>query len=32
MEHVEIPSEVMEKPLVPNVNEVKTQLVEKKGM
>ncbi len=30
--HVEIPSEVMAKPLVPIVEEVKTQLVEKEGM
>jgi flagellar biosynthesis component FlhA len=30
--HVEIPSEVMGKPLVPIVEEIKTQLVEKKGM
>ncbi len=30
--HVEIPSEVMAKPLLPIVEEVKTQLVEKEGM
>jgi hypothetical protein len=30
--HVEIPNEVMAKPLVPIVKEIETQLVEEKGM